>query len=136
MSSIRKTPEHAAYGLLPDAEGAATEAAADEAAADEAAADEAAAEVAEAAEEEVAEAAEEAAVSGLDPSGSASSSSSLRSRLRLRERQRSATRPGWDYIYFEEEPGRDERPPTCSHATKPGALRPISPSCRSCRRVR
>ena len=71
MSSIRKTLEHAAYGLLPDAEGAATEAAADEAAADEAAADEAAAEVAEAAEEEVAEAAEEAAVSGLDPSGSA-----------------------------------------------------------------
>jgi hypothetical protein len=125
MSSIRKTPEHAAYGLLPDAEGAATEAAADEAAADEAAADEAAEEVAEAAE-----AAEEAAVSGLDPSGSASSSSSLRSRLRLRERQRSATRPGSDYIYFEEEPGRDERPPTCSHATKPGALRPISPSCR------
>jgi len=107
MSSIRKTPEHAAYGLLPDAEGAATEAAADEAAADEAAADEAAEEVAEAAEEEVAEAAEEAAVSGLDPSGSASSSSSLRSRLRLRERHRSAT---WhDYFYFEEEPGRDER---------------------------
>ena len=66
MSSIRKTPEHAAYGLLPDAEGAVTEAAADEGAA----------EVAEAAEEEVAEAAEEAAVSGLDPSGSASSSSS------------------------------------------------------------
>jgi hypothetical protein len=68
MSSIRKMPEHEAYGLLPDAEGAATEAAADEAAADEAAADEAAAdeaaEVAEAAEEEVAEAAEEAAVSG------------------------------------------------------------------------
>jgi hypothetical protein len=49
MSSIRKTLEHAAYGLLPDAEGAAMEAAADEAAADEAA------EVAEAAEEEVAD---------------------------------------------------------------------------------
>jgi hypothetical protein len=91
MSSIRKMPEHAAYGLLPDAEGAATEAAADEAAADEAAADEAA-EVAEAAEEEVAEAAEEAAVSGLDPSGSASSSSSLGSQLKLQEMHRSATR--------------------------------------------
>jgi hypothetical protein len=72
MSSIRKTPEYAAYGLLPR-----------EAVADEAAADEAAEEVAEAAEEEVAEAAEEAAVSGLDPSGSASSSSSLGSRLGL-----------------------------------------------------
>ena len=71
MSSIRKTPEYAAYGLLP------TEAAADEVAADEAAADEAA-EVA----EEVAEAAEEAAVSGLDPSGSASSSSSPRIRTK------------------------------------------------------
>jgi hypothetical protein len=92
MSSIRKMPEHAACGLLPDAAGAATEAAADEAAADEAAADEAAAEVAEAAEEEVAEAAEEAAVSGLDPSGSASSSSSLGSQLKLQEMHRSATR--------------------------------------------
>jgi hypothetical protein len=90
MSSTRKTPEYAAYGLLTT----------------EAAADEAAAEVAEAAEEEVAEAAEEAAVSGLDPSRSASSSSSLRSRLRLRERHRSATRPGKDYFYFEDEPGR------------------------------
>ena len=73
MSSIRKTPEYAAYGLLPK-----------EAVADEAAADEAAEEVAEAAEEEVAEAAEEevaeAAVSGLDPSGSANSSSSPRIR--------------------------------------------------------
>jgi hypothetical protein len=48
MSSIRKTPEHAAYGLLPTE--AVAEAAADEAAADEAAADEAAEEVAEAAE--------------------------------------------------------------------------------------
>ena len=85
MSSTRKTPEHAACGLLPT-EGADTEAAADEAAADEAAeaAEAAATEAAEAAEEvaEAAEAAEEAAVSGLDPSGSASSSSSLRSRAK------------------------------------------------------
>ena len=110
MSSIRKTPEHAAYRLLP-AE-AADEAAADEAAADEAAADEAAEEVAEAAEE-VAEAAEEAAVSGLDPSGSASSSSSLRSRVKAAGEASSATRPGKDYFYFEEEPGRDERPRAC-----------------------
>jgi hypothetical protein len=87
MSSIRKTPEHAAYGLLS------TEAVA------VAAADEAAEEVAEAAE-----AAEEAAVSGLDPSGSASSSSSLRSRVKAGEAS-SATRPGKGYFYFEEEPG-------------------------------
>ena len=40
-----KWPEHAAYGLLPDTEGAATEAAADEVVADEAVADEAAAAV-------------------------------------------------------------------------------------------
>jgi hypothetical protein len=60
MSSTRKTPEHAAYGLLP------TEVAADEAAADEAveAAEALATEVAEAVEE-VAEAAEAAAVAAV-----------------------------------------------------------------------
>ena len=131
MSSTRKTLQHIvpAYSLPPEGAEAVQEAAAGAQCAEAAAG-------AAAAQSAAAEAAEEAAVSGLDPSGSASSSSSLRSRLRLRERQRSATRPGSDYIYFEEEPGRDERPPTCSHATKPGALRPISPSCRSCRRVR
>ena len=95
MSSTRKTPEYAAYGLLPT----------------EAAADEAAAEVAEAAEEEVAEAAEEAAVSGLDPSGSASSSSSPRIRTKGCGRaSSSATRPGKDYFYFEEERPAAARP--------------------------
>jgi hypothetical protein len=76
MSSTRKAPEHAAYGLLPT-EVADTEAAADEAAADEAAeaAEAAATEVAEAVEE-VAEAVEEVAeaaavvVFGLDLSES------------------------------------------------------------------
>jgi hypothetical protein len=105
MSSIRRTPEHAAYGLLPTE--AVAEAAADEAAADEAAADEAAEEVAEAAEE----AAEEAGVSGLDPSGSASSSSSPRIRTKGCGRaSSSATRPGKDYFYFEEERRAAARP--------------------------
>jgi hypothetical protein len=89
MSSIRKTPEHAAYGLLPTE--AVAEAAAD-AAADDPAADEAVEEVAEAAE-----AAEEAAVSGLDPSGSASSSGSLRSPVKAAGEASSATRPGKDF---------------------------------------
>jgi len=42
----------------------------------------------------------------LDPSGSASSSSSLRSRAKAAGEASSATRPGKDYFYFEEEPGR------------------------------
>ena len=62
MSSTRKTPEHAAYGLLPT-EGADTEAAADEAAADEAA------EAAEAAPTEAAEAAEEVAEAAVAAAG-------------------------------------------------------------------
>jgi hypothetical protein len=76
MSSTRKTPEHAAYGL-PLTEGAGTEAVADEAAADGAveAAEVVPTEAAEAVEE-VAEAAADAvgvAVFGLDPSESVNS---------------------------------------------------------------
>jgi hypothetical protein len=69
MSSTRKTPGHAAYGLLPT-EVADTEAAADEAAADEAAeaAEAAPTEAGEAAEEVVEAAAGAVAVFGLDPS--------------------------------------------------------------------
>jgi hypothetical protein len=71
MSSTRKTPERAAYGLLP-MEGADAEAAADEAAADEAA------EAAEAAEEVAAAAAAAVAVFGLDLSASVNRDASLK----------------------------------------------------------